>query len=97
MIVVTGGAGFIGSALVWRLNGLGEKKILIVDQKAKASTKWDNIRKRSFQDYQEADDFITRLEKKEFNGKINTIFHMGACSDTTEMDKAFLQRTGRHP
>ena len=92
MIVVTGGAGFIGSVLVEKLNGLGEKKILIVDQNAKDSPKWNNIRKRSFEGYLESNEFIAKLEKKELDGKIRAIFHLGACSDTTENDKEFLRK-----
>ena len=92
MIAITGGVGFIGSALLWKFNELGRKDLLIVDQEAKGSAKWNNVKKHSFDTYLESDEFIERLEKKEFNGKISAIFHMGACSDTTEMDKAFLRK-----
>ena len=69
MIVVTGGAGFIGSVLIAKLNELGEKDILVVDQKAEGSPKWDNLRKHQFKQYLESDDFIARLEKKECRDK----------------------------
>jgi len=91
MIIITGGAGFIGSVLLWKFNELGRKDILIVDQKAKGSAKWANVQKHEFESYLESDEFITRLEKGEFNGRINAVFHMGACSDTTEMDRAYLR------
>ena len=97
MTIITGGAGFIGSVLAWKFNSLGEKDLLIVDQKAKDSPKWKNIAKRvgannySPHRYVESDEFIDRLEKKEWNGRIQAIFHMGACSDTTERDKNFLR------
>jgi len=89
-IVVTGGAGFIGSVLVWKLNQIGQKDILIVDQKAENSDKWNNIKNHSFSDYLESDDFLKRLERRELRD-ISAIFHMGACSSTTEMNKAYLR------
>ncbi len=91
MIVITGGAGFIGSVLAWKFNQLGHKNLFIVDQDARKSAKWDNIKKCTFDIYLESGEFIEKLEKKEFNGKISAIFHMGACSDTTEMDKNYLR------
>ncbi|MGH7197818.1 MAG: ADP-glyceromanno-heptose 6-epimerase, partial [Candidatus Omnitrophota bacterium] len=92
MIIVTGGAGFIGSVLAAKLNELGERALLIVDQKARKSPKWENIEKRYFQDYLESDEFIDRLEKGEWNGKIKAVFHMGACTDTTERDESYLRQ-----
>lgn len=91
MIVITGGAGFIGSVLAWKFNQLGRKDLLLVDQHAKNSTKWNNIKNRNFENYLESDEFIGRLEKKEFDQKIDAIFHMGACSSTTEMNQAYLK------
>ena len=91
MIVITGGAGFIGSVLLWKFNELGRKDILLVDQQAQGSPKWANVRKQSFDSYLESDEFITRLEKGEFNGRVEALFHMGACSDTTEMDRVYLR------
>ena len=91
MIVITGAAGFIGSVLVWKLNQLGQKDLLLVDQRAKNSPKWKNLKKKSFEIYLEHDEFLSRLEKKEFDGKLSAVFHLGACSDTTQMDTAFLR------
>ena len=92
MIVVTGGAGFIGSAIVWKLNRLGEKDILVVDVDAPHSPKWRNVSRLSFTGYEEADSFVDRLEQGAYgSGRIRAIFHMGACSDTTERNAAYLR------
>jgi ADP-L-glycero-D-manno-heptose 6-epimerase len=87
-IIVTGGAGFIGSAIVWRLNELGHDNILIVDR-ADETDKWKNLAPLKFADYIDADDFIDDLS--EFKD-VETIFHMGACSSTTETDADFMFR-----
>jgi ADP-L-glycero-D-manno-heptose 6-epimerase len=85
-IIVTGGAGFIGSALVWRLNQLGYNNIIIVDR-LDESEKWKNLVPLKFEDYVDADDFIDEMgEHDEFD----VIFHLGACSSTTEKDSGFL-------
>jgi ADP-L-glycero-D-manno-heptose 6-epimerase len=92
MIVITGAAGFIGSVIGWRLNELGEKDLLMVDQKAPGSPKWENLKNRAFREYLESDDFVSRLSRGDFQNKITAIFHMGACSETTEMDRDYLRK-----
>ena len=87
-IVVTGGAGFIGSAIVWRLNQLGHDDILIVDR-ADETDKWKNLAPLKFADYVDADDFIDELT---LHKDIGVIFHMGACSSTTETDADYMLR-----
>ena len=87
-IIVTGGAGFIGSALVWRLNELGYDDILIVDR-ADKTDKWKNLAPLKFADYIDADDFIDDLD--DFKDA-RTIFHLGACSSTTETDADYMLR-----
>lgn len=92
MIVVTGGAGFIGSVLAWQLNAAGRRDLLLVDQRAERSPKWDNVKSRVFEAYLESDAFLERLEHGAFNGRIDAIFHLGACADTTERDADYLRR-----
>ncbi len=86
--IVTGGAGFIGSAIVWYLNKLGINEIIIVDKLGKTE-KWQNLKNLKFEDYIDKDEFINLIEKNIFS-KIDTIFHLGACSSTTEKDADYL-------
>lgn len=87
-MIVTGGAGFIGSAVVWRLNQLGHEDILVVDRMDETD-KWKNLAPLAFTDYIDADDFIDELD---LHSDIETIFHLGACSSTTETDADYMLR-----
>ena len=89
MIVVTGGAGFIGSALIWALNGRGEDDILVVDQ-LRQTEKWKNLVGLRFADYMDKAVFIERLTQGHFGDRLRAILHMGACSATTEKDADYL-------
>jgi ADP-L-glycero-D-manno-heptose 6-epimerase len=90
MIIVTGGAGFIGSALVWKLNQMGEDHILIVDHLG-TTDKWKNLIRLRYHDYVEKDEFLRRIVSGSLNNdSIRAIFHMGACSSTTETDASYL-------
>ncbi len=90
MIIVTGGAGFIGSAVIWKLNEMGEKNIIAVDNLSN-STKWTNLRSLSFRDYIEKNVFIELIEKGAFDSdNIECLIHMGACSSTTETNCSYL-------
>ena len=83
MIVITGGAGFIGSALVWRLNQKSITDILVVDH-LDESEAWKNLVPLKFSGYLDRQEFITRLERGDFGNSIEAVFHMGAGSSTTE-------------
>ena len=91
MIVVTGGAGFIGSALVWGLNQRNLTDILVVDTAAHTGN-CPNLSPLRFADYVERDLFIEQLEQGCFDDRITGILHMGACSSTTEQNEEFLMR-----
>ena len=91
MIIVTGGAGFIGSAIVAALNSKGIRDILIVDTLAGAGN-YPNLRSLSFADYLSADDFLSQITAGKFNSSVEAVFHMGACSSTTEIDTVFLTK-----
>ena len=91
MYIITGGAGFIGSAMIWKLNSLGIDSILVVDNLAKTE-KWKNLVNRSFDRYMHRDDFLTAINEGHIKEPVEAIFHLGACSATTERDADFLMR-----
>jgi ADP-L-glycero-D-manno-heptose 6-epimerase len=89
-VLVTGGAGFIGSALVWGLNARGIDEVVIADRLG-TTDKWRNLAPLRFEDYLEADDLFSRLESGAL-GNFSLVLHMGACSSTLERDASFLAR-----
>ncbi len=89
MFIVTGGAGFIGSCLVKRLNQEGIEDILIVDHLG-LTEKWRNLTNKLFADYLEKDTFLSLIEKNGLDKKVEAVFHLGACSSTTEQDASYL-------
>lgn len=93
MIIVTGGAGFIGSNIVKGLNKIGKNNILVVDDLTDG-TKFKNIADCKILDYIDKDDFIYLLEADELilEKKIEAVFHQGACSDTMEWNGNYMMR-----
>ena len=89
MIVVTGGAGFIGSCFVWKLNQMGIDDILVVDH-LRENDKWKNLIGKKFNDYLDKESFINLCGDGCFDNTIKTIVHIGACSATTETDTNYL-------
>jgi len=89
-VLVTGGAGFIGSALVWALNRRGYDDIVVCDRLG-TDEKWRNLAPLRFAEFVEADVLLSRLQSGKL-GKFDLVLHMGACSSTTERDAGFLFR-----
>jgi ADP-L-glycero-D-manno-heptose 6-epimerase len=92
MIIVTGGAGFIGSNLVRALAERGRSDVVVVDDLSDGH-KFVNIADLNIADYLDKDDFIDRLSAdKKFASEITAILHQGACSETTEWDGRYMMR-----
>ncbi len=93
MIIVTGAAGFIGSCIVKKLNDLNIKDIVCVDR-FEEDDKWLNLRGLYYSEYIHADEFIQPdlLHSIFANEEIEAVYHMGACSSTTERDVDYLMQ-----
>ncbi|RKR71254.1 ADP-glyceromanno-heptose 6-epimerase [Otariodibacter oris] len=91
MIIVTGGAGFIGSNIVKALNKIGRKDILVVDN-LKNGEKFINLVDLDITDYCDKEDFIASIIAGDELGPIDAIFHEGACSATTEWDGKYMMQ-----
>ena len=89
MIIVTGGAGFIGSAFVWKLNQEGIEDIVVVDRLGKTD-KWKNLVNLRFVNYIHKDEFYDLIYNDTLSFEVEAIIHMGACSSTTERDADYL-------
>lgn len=89
MIIVTGGAGFIGSNIIHGLNARGIDDILVVDDLSDGH-KCLNLADLHIRDYTDKDDFLRRIQAGADFGPVEAVFHEGACSSTTEWDGRFV-------
>jgi ADP-L-glycero-D-manno-heptose 6-epimerase len=89
-VVLTGGAGFIGSCFLWKLNQEGITDVLVVDE-MDAELKRKNLEGKRFVEFIDKDEFLPRLSDAKFSG-VKTIVHMGACSSTILNDPEVYRR-----
>ena len=87
MIIITGGAGFIGANLIKEINKKSTE-IIIVDNIKKTKK---NLEKLKYKDYYDKYDFFKKINNNNFQHKIDSIIHLGACSDTTESNWDYLK------
>lgn len=91
MIIVTGGAGFIGSNLIHALNQRGERNILVVDNLTNGK-KVHNLADLDIADYMDKQEFIEAIGSPSFLNNVAACFHQGACSSTTEWDGRYVMQ-----
>jgi ADP-L-glycero-D-manno-heptose 6-epimerase len=87
MIILTGGAGFVGSNLLGALNSRGVADVLVVDRRG---DNFRNLRDLRFSDFMLPAEFARAIERKALPAKIEAIFHQGACADTTCQDGRYM-------
>jgi len=91
MIILTGGAGFIGSCILARLNEQGREDIVVVDHIENGEVKRKNLEGKKYTDYMDKTDFIQQVRKDATFGPIEAVIHMGACSSTTLTDAKYYR------
>lgn len=95
MIIITGGAGFIGANVIWQLNRFEQDNILVVDNLS-STEKWRNLANLRYADYIQRDDFLNLILAGGLPAGTTNVIHLGACSSTTEKDADFLMRNNYH-
>ena len=89
MIILTGGAGFIGSCLLWKLNKEGVDKIIVVDERL-TPEKERNLAGKKYADFIDKEKFLSLISSNKLGKDIDAIFHLGACTSTTLTDMDYF-------
>ena len=89
VILVTGGAGFIGHGIVAKLNHLGYDNLIVTDHLS-TSLKWKNLADKKIYRYIPRENLFEWFDKDPDQAKLSAIVHMGACSHTSEQDMDYL-------
>lgn len=95
MLILTGGAGFIGSAVLRKLNEMGRDDIIIVDDLGKGE-KWRNLLKGRYADFIHKDAFLAGVKSGQAAWPVDSVVHLGACSSTTNVDANYLMENNFH-
>ena len=89
-VVVTGGAGFIGSNIVRGLNRRGITDVIVVDNLGNNTQKFANLVDCEVADFIDKADFLALVDAGLLNDEVKAVFHQGACSDTMELDGRYM-------
>ncbi len=92
MIIVTGGAGFIGSCCVARLNELGHDDLVVVDQWDPEGLKKKNLAGKKYLRFIDKQDFLAMMQNDGIKDSVSHVIHMGACSSTTGTDREYYRK-----
>lgn len=95
MVILTGGAGFIGSVFLAQLNAQGVDDVLVVDNLG-SGDKWKNLRLKRYSDYIHKNRFYSLLQSGRLPERVDAVVHLGACSSTTERDGEYMLDTNYH-
>ncbi len=90
MIIVTGGAGFIGSCILAKFNELGRQDLIIVDN-LDCPVKEENLKNKKYAAYYDKKEFLKMIVNNTLKERIECLIHMGACSSTTVQDAQYFK------
>lgn len=96
MIVVTGGAGFIGSCMIAKLNECGRNDLVVVDELIANDCKEANLESKLYWSYEDKEGFLKKILADDVGYAVDAIIHMGACSSTMGFDQEYYEQNNFH-